>query len=108
VFILHELDKNKKMVSTRCLLVSARCLPLEQQEDSVAQTAVLHKQRSGEDGAWYATEPPQTTGGQHRADGCFPQTEPVLGVDHRCCGLLAIVKMGDWKKLEILVQNQSF
>jgi len=32
----------------------------------------------------------------------------VLGVDHRCCGLLAIVKMGDRKKLEILVQNQSF
>jgi len=83
------------MVSTRCLLVSARCLPLEQREDSVAQTAVPHKQKSREDGAGYATEPPETTGGQHRAHGCSPQTEPVLGVDHRCCGFLAIVKMGD-------------
>jgi len=40
--------------------------------------------RSREDGAGYAAVPPQTTGGQRRADGCSPQTEPVFGVDRHC------------------------
>jgi len=81
-FLLHELDEN--------FLVSARGLPLEQREDNAAQTAVPHTQRSREDSAGYAAAPPQTTGGQHRPDGCSPQTEPVLGVDHqpRSPGLL--------------------
>jgi len=110
------------MVSTRSLLVSARCLPLEQREDNIAQTAVPHKQRNREDSAGYATRPPQTMGGQRHADGCSPQKEPVLRVDHQpgspalliCLynyssyGLLAIDEMGDWEKLEILVQNKSF
>jgi len=88
--------------------LGTRSRPLKRREDSVAQTAVPHKQRSREEGAGYAAESPQTTGGQRRADGCSPQTEPVFGVDHRYYCLLAIEKMGDWKNLEILVQNQSF
>jgi len=45
--------------------------------------------------------------GGHCADGCSPQTEPVLGVDHRYYCLLAIEKVGDWEKLEILIQNRE-
>ena len=95
-FPLNEPDEN--------FLVPARCLPLEQREDSVVQTAVPHTQRSREDGAGYAAVSPQTTGGQRLPDGCSPQMEPMLGVnhqprspglliclyDHRCYGLLAI------------------
>jgi len=37
------------------------------------------EERSREDGTGYAAVPPQTTGGQRRADGCSPQT--VLNPD---------------------------
>ena len=108
VFVLHELDKNKKMVSTRSLLVSVRCGPLVEREDNVAQTAVPHKQRNREDGAGYATGTPQTMGGQRFTDGCSSQKEPMFGVhhqpgspafliclyDHRSYGLVAIDEMG--------------
>jgi len=97
------------MVSTRSLLVSARCHAREQREDNVAQTAVPHKQRNREDGAGYATGTPQTMGGQSFTDGFSSQKEPMFGVvhhqpgspalliclyDHRSYGLLAIDEMG--------------